>query len=76
MHLHSEILLKIVSDRLFPEFKLNTVILERTDACRQYITFSHAFVSSTILKSSSRYRTFPKSFSRWLLYVENISLSL
>jgi hypothetical protein len=42
MNLHLQILRKIVSDKLLSEFKLNTVIPERTACWRQYITWPSA----------------------------------
>jgi hypothetical protein len=38
INLHRQILRKIVSDKSLSEFKLNTVISERTAGCKQYIT--------------------------------------
>jgi len=49
MNLHLQILRKIVSDKLVSEFKLNTVIPERTAGWRQYITWP-----SAVFKSSAR----------------------
>ncbi len=48
IRLHVEILRKIVADRSFSEFKLNTVILERTAGCKQYITCSHRSVNLSV----------------------------
>ncbi len=42
INLHLQILRKIVSDKLLLEFKLNTVIPERTAGWRQYITWPSA----------------------------------
>jgi len=68
MNLHLQILRKIVSDKLVSEFKLNTVIPERTAGCRQYITWPSAISNLADLLS---FELLDGSFRLFLLPVSS-----